>query len=104
MAKRECNLLTNWQVVSFQRLLQKAGLGGNKKYSSHTAIRRNPVILLEALMDDAHHVSRFSSLVTKVCHTDVFISWDEAVCTFRPSGPSVPFIFDLIPSHLSSSL
>lgn len=55
-------------------------------------------------MDDVPHVSWFSSLVAKVCHTEVFISWDEAACTFRPSGPSVSFIFDLIPSHLSSSL
>jgi len=48
-AKRQWGHLKNWQLVSFQRLLQKAGLQGNKKHSSHTAIRRNPANLLEAL-------------------------------------------------------
>lgn len=67
-------------------------------------MRSHLVNLLKAVMDDTHHVSRFSSLETKVCPTEVSLSWDEAMCTFRPSGPSVPFIFDLIPSHHSSSL
>lgn len=60
------------------RDFQKAGLQCNKKYGSHTAISRNPTNLLEALMGDVHHTSLFSSLVAKVCYTEVFISWDEA--------------------------
>lgn len=55
-------------------------------------------------VNDLYHVSWFSFLVSNVCHMKVFISWDEGTCSFRPSGPSVPFIFDLISSHLSSSL
>lgn len=42
----------NWLDASSQRLPQKAGLQENQAYSSHAAIRGNPVHLLEALMGE----------------------------------------------------